>query len=101
MGSTQQLFLVFIYLFIYLYIYLFIYLFIYLYIFIFGIYLSGIYMFKVDNKNPRTRHETCLKLILKNKYQNDIVKWCSVVFIVNFERISYLVLVFLLLTLNI
>ena len=37
----------------------------------------------------------------KQIYQNDIVKLCSVVFIVNFEYISYLALVFLLLTLNI
>ena len=28
--------------------------------------LLGIYMFNVDNKNTRTRYETCLKLKLKN-----------------------------------
>ena len=30
--------------------------------------LFGIYMFKGNNKNIRTRYETCLKLKLKNKY---------------------------------
>ena len=30
--------------------------------------LLGIYVFKVDNKNTRTRYEKCLKLKLKNKY---------------------------------
>ena len=30
--------------------------------------LLGIYMFKGNNKNIRTRYETCLKLKLKNKY---------------------------------
>ena len=30
--------------------------------------LFGVYMFKVDTKNSRTRYETCLKLKLKNKY---------------------------------
>ena len=44
-------------------------------------------MFKVETK----------KLI----HQKYIAKWSSIVFIVNFERISYLVLVFLLFTLNI
>ena len=53
-------------------------------------------MFKANNKNTRTRYETCLKLKYKNKvHQTNIVKRCAVVFIVNFERIFYLVLVFL------
>ena len=30
--------------------------------------LLGIYMFKTNNKNIRTRYETCLKLKLENKY---------------------------------
>ena len=30
--------------------------------------LLGIYMFKGNNENIRTRYETCLKLKLKNKY---------------------------------
>ena len=38
------------------------------------------------------------KKLIHQKY---IVKWSSVVFIVNFERICYVVLVFLLFTLNI
>ena len=55
-----------------------------------------IYMFKVNNKSSKTRCETCLELKLKNKYTRK-----TIVLIVNFEHISYLVLVFLLLTLNI
>ena len=47
----------------------------------------GIYLFKVNNRNTRTRCEIC--------------QWSrSGVFIVTFENISHLVLVFLLLTLN-
>ena len=48
---------------------------------------NGIYLFKVNNRNTRTRCEICQ---------------CrrSGVFIVSFEHISHLVLVFLLLTLN-
>ena len=45
---------------------------------------AGNYMFKVNNRNTRTRCETCSKLF----------------FILNFEHISHLILVFLLLTLN-
>ena len=44
---------------------------------------AGIYLFKVNSRNTRTRCEIC-----------------SGVFIVNFEHISHLVLVLLLLTLN-
>ena len=48
---------------------------------------AGNYMFKVNNRNTRTRCEICY--------------WCrSGVFIVNCEHISPLVLVFLLLTLS-
>ena len=46
-------------------------------------------MFKVNNRNTRARCEICSKLIHR-----------SGVIIVNFEHISHLVLVFLLLTLN-
>ena len=53
-----------------------------------ALYPAGIYLFKVNNRNTRTRCEICSKLI------------CSGVFIVNFEHISHLVLVFLLLTLS-
>ena len=52
-------------------------------------FLVGIYLLKVNNKNTRTRCEICL---VNNKDTG--------VFIVNFEHISYLVLVFLLLTLS-
>ena len=50
---------------------------------------SGILMFKVDNKNTGPRYETCLKLKLKNKYTRTTL-----------SNGSYLVLVFLLLTLK-
>ena len=47
---------------------------------------AGIYLLKVINRNTRTGCEICSKL--------------AKIFIVNFEHISYLNLVFLLLTLN-
>ena len=47
----------------------------------------GIYILKVNNRNTRTRYEICSKLTIKT-------------FIVNFEYISHLALVFLFLTLN-
>ena len=53
----------------------------------------GIYLLKVDNRNTRIRCEICSKLTIKSPEQ------CQC-FIVNFEHISRLVLVFLLLTLN-
>ena len=57
-----------------------------------------IYMFKINNKNTRTRCEICPKLTKKTPEQRH---WrCYAVFIVNFEHISQLVLVFLMLTLN-
>ena len=53
------------------------------------------YMFKVNNRNTRTKREICSKLTIK------IPERCrSGIFIVNFEHISQLVQVFLLLTLN-
>ena len=56
------------------------------------------YLLKVNNRNTRTRCEICSKLTLKIPKQR---QWCrSGVFIVNFEHMSHLVLVFLLLTLN-
>ena len=64
--------------------------------------LLGIYMSKVDNKSSRIRYKTYLKLKLKNnKHTRMTLSNGVVVFIVNFERISNLILVFLLLTLNI
>ena len=47
---------------------------------------AGNNMFKVNNRNTRTRGEICSKLTIN-------------IFIANFEQISHLVLVFLLLTL--
>ena len=59
----------------------------------------GIYLHKVKNRNTRTRCEICSKLIIKTPERR---RWrLSGVLIVNFERISHLLLVFLLLTLNI
>ena len=55
---------------------------------------AGIYLPKVNNRNTRTRCETCLKLKIKTPEPG------TGVFIVNFENISHLLLVFLLLTLG-
>ena len=56
----------------------------------------SVYLFKVNDKNTRTRCKICSKLTVK------IPEWRywrrSDVFIVNFEHISHFVLVFLLLT---
>ena len=55
-------------------------------------------LFKFSNRNTRTRCEICSKLTIKTLEQ---CHWCrSGVFIVNFEHILHLGLVFLLLTLN-
>ena len=51
---------------------------------------AKIYLFKVNNRNTRKRCEICSKLTIKTPS----------VFIVKFEHISYLFLVFLLSTLN-
>ena len=60
---------------------------------------ANIYLFKVNIRNTRERCETCSKLTIKPL---KLRQWCrSDVFIVNFEHISYLSLVFLLLPLNI
>ena len=58
--------------------------------------LSGnIYLFKVNSRNTRKNFEICSNLSVKAS------EWRrSGVFIVNFEHISHLFLVFLLLTLN-
>ena len=59
---------------------------------------AGIYLLKFNNRNTTTRCEICSKLIIKTTEQ---CQWHrSGVFIVNFEHISHLLLVFLLLTLN-
>ena len=63
-----------------------------------SIYLAIIYLFKANNRNTRKRCEICSKLTIKTPEQRQ--RRCSGVFIVNFERILHLFLVFLLLTLN-
>ena len=59
---------------------------------------AGIYWLKVNNRNTSTKCETCSKLTIKTPEQ------ChsrgSGVFIVNFEHIPHLVLVFLFLSLS-
>ena len=58
----------------------------------------GIYLLKVNNRNTRTSCEICSKLTKKTRKRR---QWCrSSVFIANFEHISHIILVFLLLTLN-
>ena len=59
---------------------------------------AGKYIFKVNNRNTRTRCEICSKLTIKTPERRQWRR--SVVFIVNFEHIYHLVLVFLLLTLS-
>ena len=59
---------------------------------------AGIYLLKVNNRNTRTRCEICSKLTINTPERRHWRR--SGVFIVNFEHISHLALVFLLLTLN-
>ena len=54
------------------------------------------YIFKVNNRNTRTKCEICSKLTIKIPER----RRRSGTFIVNFEHISHLVMVFLLLILN-
>ena len=59
---------------------------------------AGIYLVKVNNRNTRTWCEICSKLTMKIPERR---QWrCSGIFIVNFEYISHIVLVLLLLTLS-
>ena len=58
----------------------------------------GIHLLKFNNRNTRTRCEICSKLTIKTLERRHWYR--SGVFNVNFEHISYLVLVFLLLTLS-
>ena len=61
-------------------------------------YPADIYLLKVNNRNTRTRCETSSKLTIKTPERRH---WRhSGIFIVNFELVSHLVLVFLSLTLN-
>ena len=55
-------------------------------------------MLKVNNRHTRRKCEICLKLTIKTPERRQWRR--SSVFIVNFELISHLDLVFLLLTLN-
>ena len=59
---------------------------------------AGIYLLQVNNRNNRTRCEICSKLTIKTPERCQGRR--SGVFIVNFEHISHLIPVFLLLTLN-
>ena len=61
-------------------------------------YPAGIYLFKVDSRNTRTMCEVCSKLTIKTPERRHWRR--SGVFIVNFEQISHIVLIYLLLTLN-
>ena len=59
---------------------------------------AGIYLLKVNNRNTRNRFDICLKLPIKIPERRH---WPhSGIFIINFQQISHLFLVFLLLTLN-
>ena len=59
---------------------------------------ASIYFLKVNDRNTRRRCEICSKSTIETPERRH---WhCSGVFSVNFEHISHLVLVFLLLTLN-
>ena len=59
---------------------------------------AGNYMFKINNRNTRARCEICSKVKIK---ATEPQQWrLSGVFIVNFEHISHLFLVFLLLPLS-
>ena len=59
---------------------------------------AEIYLLKVNNRNSRARCEICSKLTMKIPQRRQWRR--SGIFIVNFEHISHLVLVFLLLTLS-
>ena len=58
---------------------------------------AGIYLFKVNIKNTRIMCEICSELTIKTSQQ---CQYCSGIFIVNFEQISHIAQVVLLLTLN-
>ena len=58
----------------------------------------GIYLLKVNNRNTKGRCEICSKLTIKTPERQHWRR--SGVFIANFEHVSHLALVFLLVTLN-
>ena len=62
------------------------------------LYPDGINQLKVNDRNTRTRCEICSNLAIKTPELCHLRR--SGVFIVNFEHVSHLVLLFLLLTLN-
>ena len=53
---------------------------------------AGIYVFKVKNRNTRKSNEIYSKLTIRTSQRRHLSR--SNVFVVNFERISHLVLVF-------
>ena len=55
-------------------------------------YLAGNYLFKVNNRNTRTKCEICSKLTTKIQERGQWHR--SGIFMVNFEHISHLVLRF-------
>ena len=59
---------------------------------------AGYYMFKDNNRNTKTRCEICSELTMNTPERRHWRR--SGVFIVNFEHISHLALVFLLLNLS-
>ena len=59
---------------------------------------ANIYFFTVNNENTRTMCEICPKLILKTPERRQWIR--SGVFIIDFEQIAHIVLVFPLLTLH-
>ena len=59
---------------------------------------AGIYLLKVNNRNTWTRYEIYSELTMKTPERRQLGR-CGV-FIVNFEHISHLVLIFILLTLS-
>ena len=59
----------------------------------FSPYSANIYLFKVNNGNTRKRYEICSKLTITTPERH-------LYLFVNFEHVSYLFLVILLLTLN-
>ena len=59
---------------------------------------AGNYMFKINNRNTKTRSEICSKLTMKTPERRHWGR--SGTFIVNFEHISGIFLVFLLLILR-
>ena len=60
--------------------------------------IASIYLFKVNIRNTRTRYDICSKLTIKTPEQRHWSR--SVVIIITFEHMLYLVPVFLLLNLN-